>query len=103
MHKFDILITKRAKQDLKSIVSYIAVTLKEPSVAQNILNQLTESISSLSELPNRCPPLTTLLAKDEIRHLSVKNYYIFYRVVGQQVRILRILNHRQSWNKLIGE
>ena len=63
---------------------------------------LVKEISSLSKMPERCPkPKDLALAAKGYRYLIVKNYLVFYVVVGDTVQIRRILYARRDYGALL--
>ena len=63
---------------------------------------LVEEIASLSKMPERCPrPKDLALAAKGYRYLIVKNYLVFYVVVGDTVQIRRILYARRDYSALL--
>ena len=63
---------------------------------------LVEEIASLSKMPERCPrPKDLALAAKGYRYLIVKNYLVFYAVIGDTVQIRRILYARRDYWALL--
>ena len=63
---------------------------------------LVEEIASLSKMPEQCPrPKDLALAAKGYRYLIVKNYLVFYVVVGDTVQIRRILYARRDYSALL--
>ena len=82
---------------------------KTVSQKLNILKQLGlgyltpgEETPSLSNMPERCPkPKDLALAAKGYRYLIVKNYLVFYVIVGDTVQIRRILYARSDYRSLL--
>lgn len=97
---FTVNYTTPAAEDLISILEYISSILKSPSAAENLLNEIEEQTKILEENPFIFP-----LAKDEyinklgIRHIAVKNYFLFYTIEEEKeiVSIIRIMYARRDW------
>lgn len=76
---WEIVYTKKALEELDSIVDYISNALLEPKIAENLFNLITSEIKGLNQMPMR-----NKLWDDEpwrnqgIRVLRVKHYFIFY-------------------------
>lgn len=104
MASYRIITSNEANQDLRDIYRYIARVLKEPSIADNLLDKIETGILSLAELP-----LRHNVVKDErlgqkgIRKLLIGNYLIFYVVDedNQTVQIVRILYARRDWVNIL--
>ncbi|XID94593.1 type II toxin-antitoxin system RelE/ParE family toxin [Paenibacillaceae bacterium WGS1546] len=104
MKIYAIVITEPAEDDLRGITEYIALELKEPLTAQNLLTRIGEAIFELEKMPYR----NTLvrderLASQGIRMLVVENYIVFYVVseMNDSVTIIRILYGKREWNRLL--
>ena len=98
--KYEVLLSIKAKEDLKNIVFYIRNNLKEPSIAKKYAKVIKEEIISLSYFPQR----NTIIDEEAIKNLKmrkivVKNYIIFYRINEENniVSIERILYGASNW------
>ena len=52
MKEYNIILTRRAKDDIVDIGDYIAYTLLEPETAHRFVTGLRSSIVTLKELPD---------------------------------------------------
>jgi len=103
---FKVNYTTPAEKDLLSILDYISTILKSPSAAENLLNAIEENTKVLTENPFIFP-----LAQDEylgklgIRHMLIKNYFLFYSIEedAETVSIIRIMYARRDWINLLKE
>ena len=101
---YEIFETELSLQDLDSILSYIALTLNNPSAASSFADELERCYSCLKEMPlmfERChdPRLQVL----GYRKAVIKNYVMVYKVddAKRTVNILRFFYGRQNYEKLI--
>ena len=104
MKKYNVLMTHTATEDLKSIASYIANELREPSIAKKLVRHLKETVMSLEQMPTRYSLLRdTNLAVQGIRKIMADNYIVFYIVSEKDnvVTIVRILYSRRDWANLL--
>ena len=89
-----------AERDLLEIVEYLNTL--SPQAALKNYDLLTEQIASLSFMPERCPrPKDLALIAKGYRYLIVKDYLVFYKVVGDTVQIHRILYGRRDYQALL--
>lgn len=98
--KYEILISIKAKEDLKGIVSYIKYNLKEPSIAKKYAKMIKDEIKTLNYYPQRNAIIDNNIIKDlKIRKIIIKNYIIFYRINEEHniVNIERILYGASNW------
>ena len=100
METYKIKIFPTAKQDLEGVIGYLNTL--SPDAALRDYDLLVEEIASLSKMPERCPrPKNLALAAKGYRYLIVKNYLVFYAVVGDTVQIRRILYARRDYWALL--
>lgn len=100
METYKIKIFPTAKQDLEEVIGYLNTL--SPDAASKYYDLLVEEISSLSKMPERCPkPKDLALAVKGYRYLIVKNYLVFYVIIGDTVQIRRILYARRDYRVLL--
>ena len=100
METYKIKIFPTAKQDLEEVIGYLNTL--SPDAASKYYDLLVEEIASLSKLPERCPkPKDLALAANGYRYLIVKNYLVFYVIIGDTVQIRRILYARRDYRALL--
>lgn len=100
METYKIKIFPTAKQDLEEVIGYLNTL--SPDAASMYYDLLVEEIASLSKLPERCPkPKDLALAAKGYRYLIVKNYLVFYVIIGDTVQIRRILYARRDYRALL--
>ncbi len=98
---YKVRIYPSAEQDLAEIVNYLNTL--SPDVAFRYYDMLVEEISGLSTMPERCPhPRDLALTAKGYRYLIVKDYLVFYMVVGDTVQIHRILYGRRDYQSILG-
>ena len=100
METYKIKIFPTAKQDLEEVIGYLNTL--SPDAASKYYDLLVEEIVSLSKMPERCPkPKDLALAVKGYRYLIVKNYLVFYVIIGDTVQIRRILYARRDYRVLL--
>ena len=100
METYKIKIFPTAKQELEEVIGYVNTLY--PDAALRDYDLLVEEIASLSKMPERCPrPKDLALVAKGYRYLIVKNYLVFYAVVGDTVQIRRILYARRDYWALL--
>ncbi len=93
MDKFTVKMYSAAVNDLDGIYSYIASSLREPEVAEKLIDELENAIISLEFSPERGPfQKIGSYAGRKYRQLFVKNYIIIYKVLlsEKEVHIVTI-------------
>lgn len=100
MEQYKVKIYPAAQQDLLDIIDYLNTL--SPEAALGYYDRITEAIASLAQFPERCPrPKDLALAAKGYRYLVVKQYLVFYVVVGDTVQIRRILYGRRDYRLLL--
>ena len=100
METYKIKIFPTAKRDMEDVISYLNTL--SPDAALRYYDLLVDEIASLAKMPERCPrPKDLALAAKGYRYLLVKNYLVFYVVVGDTVQIRRILYARRNYQALL--
>ncbi len=98
---YKVKIYPSAEQDLAEIVRYLNTL--SPDAALRYYDMLVEEIAGLSTMPERYPhPKDLALTAKGYRYLVVKNYLVFYMVVGDAVQIHRILYGRRDYRSILG-
>ncbi len=92
--KWQVVYSKQAELDLRSIYEYIAFSLIAPEIAKKQTRRIMEGIAKLNQLPLRYP----LYEKEPwqskgLRVLPVDNYMVFYLPVESRktVAVIRIM------------
>ncbi len=97
-----IIFTPLAEQDLADLFRYISNELSNPIAAHNIADKILHASQKLSDFPELGADLKTIDARlDSYRYLIVDNYLIIYKVIDQEVYILRILYARSDYVRLL--
>lgn len=100
METYNVRIYPSAKRDLEEIIDYLNTLSKE--AALKYYDTLVQEIGPLSHMPERCPhPRDIALAAKGYRFLTVKNYLVFYVVIGDTVQIRRILYAKRDYVHLL--
>lgn len=98
--KYNIKLYPSAEQDLSDIVDYLNTLSRQ--TALSYYDTLIEEISTLSFMPERCPhPRDLALTARGFRYLIVKDYLVFYKVIGDTVQIHRILYGRSNYQAIL--
>lgn len=102
--KYAIYITAAAEQDMIDASDYIEFILKNPTAADNLLDETDLKINSLSAFPCKLALIDDpLLASWGIRFIQIKNYLAFYVVSEEDhlVTIIRFLYRKSNWKSLL--
>lgn len=93
---YEIVWARRAENDLKEIIDYIATD--SPGTALTIFERIKNKASSLYTMPERCRIVPEL--KDQgilhYRELIVSPWRIMFRIAGMKVYVLSVLDGRRN-------
>jgi toxin ParE1/3/4 len=85
---YKVIFGPRSRSDLKEIVRYVRSASGAPEVAERFGMELIHKALSLASLPER-GRIVPELGLGEVREIIFKSYRIVYRIVPEQVQILR--------------
>jgi toxin ParE1/3/4 len=99
---FEVLLTADAANDLKELYDYIAFH-DSPGKAEQVLAKIEKTFDSLSESPERGAYPKELLALGirDYREIFFKPYRVIYKVMGDLVYILLIVDGRRDMQALL--
>ena len=100
---FKLDYAPRAMDDLARMKDFIT-SRHGADVAQKSLRRITTSARRLERFPEEGPSLAGLInISTDYRYLYVRPNYLFYRIEGNCVKIVRVLNEKQEiYNILFG-
>ena len=100
---FKLDYAPRAMDDLARMKDVIT-SRHGADVAQKSLRRITTSARRLERFPEEGPSLAGLInISTDYRYLYVRPNYLFYRIEGNCVKIVRVLNEKQDiYNILFG-
>lgn len=99
---FEVLLTADAANDLEELYGYIAFQ-DSPGKAEQVLAKIEKIFDSLSQSPERGAYPKELLALGirDYREIFFKPYRVIYRVMGDLVYILLIVDGRRDMQALL--
>ncbi|SHK39445.1 type II toxin-antitoxin system RelE/ParE family toxin [Desulforamulus aeronauticus] len=91
-----------ALRDLNEIWEYIFGELENPTAAENTVNTILEAIDKLQDFSGVGSLLSSVVElESDYRFLVCGNYLAFYRVVGSNVYIDRVLYGRRDYLRIL--
>ena len=104
LEEYKVELSIQAKEDYKSIISYIKYNLLESNIAEGYAELIKNEINTLKYNPERFAIIDyDIIKQDKIRKLIVKKYIVFYRINQDKkiVNIERILYSTTEWKNKI--
>lgn len=94
--------TPQARLDLKALRDYIAVNLGNPTAAARITAGIAKKCDHLRVYPHMGISLAEKTGRDTLmRVLLCENHLVFYRVEKDCVSILRVLDGRTDYLRVL--
>ena len=96
-----LIYTPKALDDLQGIKSYISRQFGKDR-AKICAREIATTARQLEMFPDEGPCLQDLIEyPTDYHYLVVKPNYIFYRIEGDTVRVIRILNEKQDFFQIL--
>ena len=100
--KNKIFIAPEVQRDLDDIYDYILFDLGNPAAAMNMIDKIMEAIDQLAAFPHLGAPLSSIAnVESAYRFLVTDNYMTFYRVMGENVFVDRVLYGRRDYLRIL--
>ena len=99
---FKLCISAQAQNDIESIYNYV---LKDgESIARKQADVIYSSLENLKHFPEMGASLSTYtIEKNDYKFLSIKKTYIaFYKIVDNEVRVIRVFRGGQDYLRQLG-
>lgn len=94
---FEILFLPLFEEDLLSITEYIAYKLQNPEAAEKLIDDVQTAIRERAKYPTTAEQFTsTHERKHPYYRIYIKNYTIFYVVIGNVMEVRRIIYSRSN-------
>lgn len=92
----------QAQLDLDEIFDYFAEELENPRKGASVVNGILAAARKIPGRATRFPPVAPLPSTtDEYRFSKVGSYVIFFRVLGEDVFVDRVLGNRRDFARLL--
>ena len=92
--KYKVILTAKAREDLREIYEYISKSLMAEKAANNLVNKIQENILSLEDMPEMYSivDINKDRERQKYRKMIINNYVAIYRVDKENrlVYIVRI-------------
>lgn len=100
--RYELRILPLFEDDLNEIVDYITYRLRNPIAAEALVDEVEKAVyERLSCAESFEPYLSSRNRKYPYYPIQVKNFTIFYVVIGTTMEVRRIIYSRRNLEKLI--
>jgi len=103
-NSYQLKFTPIAEDDLDGIYRYISEHLVAPKAANDLMEDIEDSIMRLRDFPYSGSPVADdILSSRGYRKLIVKNYIVFHLIdeAEKQVVIMRVLYGAQKYENIL--
>ena len=99
---FEVKVSPQAVEDLLEIKDYIENELLNPIVAQNTVEKIVEIFENLANYPEIGIPVERYVSfSTDYKFVLANNYFIFYRIKEDCVKVIRIMYSRRDFVKIL--
>ena len=97
-----VIFSVRADQDLAALFEYISKNLNNDIAAHNIANKVLRYAQKLSGFPELGSSLAAIDSRmNRYRYLIIDNYLLVYKIVDEEVFIVRTLYAKSNYVRLL--
>ena len=94
---FEILVTEAAASDFDDAISYITLSLNNPSAAKALADDYDDALRRIADNPYLFHSFKDGEGNNTIyRRYNIRNFSLFYRVEGSRIIICRFLYARRD-------
>ena len=92
----------RFEEELTDIVKYITYKLKNPSAAENLIEDVEKAIIKRRSSPLSYEPCFSVYDREhEYYRIYVKNYVVYYVVIDNVMEVRRIVYGKRDRKRLV--
>ena len=100
--QYELKILPLFEEKLQEAVDYIAVKLQNPIAAESFLNAVELAIYERLKAPEAFEPYHSQKDRNHVYYaIPVKNYYVFYVVIGSIMEVRTLVYSRRDLTKIV--
>ncbi len=101
-NRYELRILPLFEEDLNEIVDYIMFRLQNPAAAENLVDDIETAIQERLRCAESFEPYHSAKERQyPYYRIQVRNFTIFYVVIGNIMEVRRILYSRRNFSKLL--
>lgn len=98
---YAVKISPIARKDLANLKEYLELMFDE-EISARVIREVLSSIRKFEEYPLMGRPLTNIIdVHTDYLYFVIEKNYIFYRIENKSVEIIRILDTRRDFIKIL--
>ena len=97
-------LSPQALADIQEDAGYIRDELFDPAAARRMARKIMDRIRALARHPLAGPAIRTdSLILQSYRYVLAADHYVFYRVEGERILIVRVIHTGRDYERLLAE
>lgn len=97
-----VVLSPQALADIQEDAAYIRDELFDPAAARRMVRKIMDRIRALARHPLAGPTIRTdSLLLQSYRHVLAASHYIFYRVEGEHILVVRVIHTGRDYERLL--
>ncbi len=98
----ELKYTPKAKEDLQNVKCSVLAHCGSEEIAVKVLREITKTVRNLAVFPYMGTELVKITGVlTDYRSLFCRHNYIFYRIEENCILIIRILNEKQDYMRIL--
>ena len=99
---YELRILPLFEEQLSETVFYISARLKNPIAADNFIDAVEAAIYERQQAPEAFQPYPSKRDREHTYYaIPVKNYFVFYVVIGNVMEVRTLVYNRRDLSKII--
>jgi plasmid stabilization system protein ParE len=100
--QYELKILPLFEEKLQEAIDYIAVKLQNPIAAESFLDAVELAIYERLKAPEAYEPYHSQKDRNHVYYaIPVKNYYVFYVVIGNIMEVRTLVYSRRDLTKIV--
>ena len=97
-----MVLSPQALSDIQEDAAYIRDELFDPAAARRMVRKIMDRIRALARHPLAGPAIRTdSLLLQSYRYVLAADHYVFYRVEGECILIVRVIHTGRDYERLL--
>ncbi|EFM46313.1 plasmid stabilization system protein, RelE/ParE family [Mobiluncus mulieris ATCC 35239] len=102
MKRYKLRYLPLFSEDLNSVVHYISVVLRNPAAARRLVDDVETAIQERLNMAESFAPFPSTRTREHPYYpIYVRNFIVFYVVLGDTMEVRRILYNRRNISAIL--
>ena len=100
--RYELKILPLFEEKLRETVDYISFRLRNPMAAEAFLDAVERAICERLQAPEAFEPYRSIKDREQAYYaIPVRNYFVFYVVIGNVMEVRTLVYNRRDLKKII--